>query len=195
MFLPEKLKDAFDVAIISGEEGDRPLISSQKVYNENNKEKEAKEKGFFDVFTPRLFFWLIFGIVLVITSFELLRFKTFAVVDFIIFLCCGLAGCVIWFLNFFSEHPTVDGNLNCLWLRPLYVVVAILVWVKVAKKVLFYYHFINFVLITLLLLCMWVLPQTFNPAFIPIILTIILRSGINVKTIKPYRRKEIRRYR
>ena len=37
--------------------------------------------------------------------------------DTLLLLAAGLAGCIVWFLNFFSLHPAVDSNLNCFWLH------------------------------------------------------------------------------
>lgn len=100
--------------------------------------------------------------------------------DTLLFLVAGLAGCIIFFLMFFSEHPCVDANWNLVWLNPLQLIAACLFFVKPLRKCIYYYHFINFVALLLFLLAWCLIPQYLEVAFIPYILSLAIRSGSNI---------------
>lgn len=93
----------------------------------------------------------------------------------------GITGCIIWFLNFFSLHPAVDQNVNCLWLLPTNVVFATIIWQKSAKKVNRIYFFIIFALIIAYAVINigWI-HQYFNPAFVPLFGAIIVMCGYHL---------------
>ncbi len=100
--------------------------------------------------------------------------------DTLLFLIAGIAGCIIFFLMFFSEHPCTYPNWNIIWLNPLQLLVAAIFFVKPLSKCLSYYHFINFVALLLFLLAWCLIPQQLEIAFIPYILSLCIRSGMNV---------------
>ncbi|HQB28743.1 MAG TPA: hypothetical protein PLO29_07310, partial [Paludibacter sp.] len=62
--------------------------------------------------------------------------------DFILFMVTGIGGLVLFLFMFFSEHPLVDKNLNILWLNPLNIIVALLIWSKKSRNLLFYYNIV-----------------------------------------------------
>ena len=103
--------------------------------------------------------------------------KTF---DTLLFLIAGVAGSIIFFLMFFSEHPCTNPNWNIIWLNPLQLIVALIFFLKPLSKCLSYYHFINFVALLLFLLAWCLIPQQLEIAFIPYILSLCIRSGMNV---------------
>lgn len=73
--------------------------------------------------------------------------------DTLLLLATGSAATIIWFLNFFSEHPTVENNLNCLWLWPTNLLFSLLIWIKSLQKVHRIYFFINFAAILIYMVC------------------------------------------
>lgn len=48
--------------------------------------------------------------------------------DTIFFLSLAIAGAVVWFVAFASSHEATWPNYNVLWLNPLWLVLAVLVW-------------------------------------------------------------------
>lgn len=46
------------------------------------------------------------------------------------FLVAGIAGCIVAFLVFFSEHEATSPNLLILWLNPVQLIVAVGIWFK-----------------------------------------------------------------
>ena len=107
--------------------------------------------------------------------------------DTFLFMITGIGGCIIFFLMFFSIHPSVNPNWNFVWLNPLQFIVAFLFFVKPLQKWIYYYHFINFVLLLLFLLAWGLIPQQFGIAFIPYILAICMRSGVNAVVIRRHK--------
>lgn len=178
MFLPIYMKDAFENALIKTNGGNStPLILSEKeiIPNQLPDYKDIK------LITP-----LVFGIILLIISIAIVcisgrKGKIISLTfDFFLFLIAGLAGCVVFFLMFFSIHPCVDSNWNLVWLNPIMLLIAFLSLVKMFSKYIYYYHFINFVLLALFILAWFLIPQQLNIAFIPYILALCVRSGANV---------------
>ena len=179
MFLPEILEQAFETARIETEAGSRSLVRETIVLvQENPEETEIAPQPF--LLSPIVICWFLFFLFLTIALFELKRGRIFSIVDTFVFLPAGMTGCVLFFLNFVSTHPVVDHNFNCIWLQPLDLFAAVFVWVKSTKKILYYYHFANFVILLLLLICYAWIPQHFNAAFFPIIGIIMMRSALHI---------------
>lgn len=178
MFLPLYLKDALATASILSTDGSKRnlLLSSQKLSDASTE----IEKDMLDVFTPAICGWILLLIVVSLTCIEWKRKTYFRAIDIILFLIAGLAGSLLFFLSFISEHPCTYPNWSLIWLNPLQLVGVILFSVKKLRIAAYYYHFINFAALTLLFLFWNWIPQQFNPAFIPLILTLWVRSGYSV---------------
>ena len=97
------------------------------------------------------------------------------------FSVAGVAGCVITFLVFFSEHEATDPNLLILWLNPFQFLIGVGIWLKswrVAVKDMAIYNISLAVVLTIFLL----LPKTtqvINPAVWPMFLS-VLPLGITI---------------
>lgn len=176
MFLPFYVKDAYEKAtIVSGDGTERKMVSETTVIDAV---EEDEERGLFDtVFTPMVCGWLLFAWVAAITFREKRLKKYYRAVDIILFTMAGLAGCVLFFLCFVSVHPSIWPNWSVVWLHPFHLIGVVLFSLKKAKKAAYYYHFINFAALSLFLLGWYFIPQQMNPAFIPLIATLGLRSA------------------
>lgn len=177
MFLPSILMGAFGDAHLSNEAGERRLVKETIVLNEAEETEEESVLEENPLLTPVFLFWSFFVLVLIIFILEFYRGKTYPLLDLMIFFPTAVAGVILFFLNFISLHPAVDANYNCLWLHPFHFYPAIAAWVKTGKRVLYYYHFLNFVCVLLILLFYGLIPQQFNPAFFPIMGVLMLRSA------------------
>ena len=102
--------------------------------------------------------------------------------DTVLLLATGLTGCIVWFLNFCSLHPAVDHNLNCLWLLPTHVILAILIWVSKLQKVCHIYFGITIALIVVYVLCDWMGQQYCPPSFLLLQATLLLRCSTRLLT-------------
>ncbi|MDH6386798.1 hypothetical protein M2474_000215 [Dysgonomonas sp. PH5-37] len=179
MFLPCYLMYAYsDAKILSDTVAEKPLVAESR---------NALEGSRFEDLTTATDYPLICGCLLFIITgliayFSVMKKKQIPlkVFSFILFAAAGAAGCVIFFLMFFSEHPCVDANWNLVWLNPLQLIFAFFFFFKFSSKAVYYYHFINFVALSLFLLAWFLIPQYLEIAFLPCILSLWLCSGANI---------------
>ncbi|NDW09077.1 DUF4105 domain-containing protein [Dysgonomonas sp. 520] len=177
MFLPIYLMRAYSGATIENGNETRKLVSSESIIiNEHNSSS-----------SHIIQYPLIAGCVLLLFTicvlYACIRSKLtifYKIYTFLLFFVAGIAGCVIFFLMFFSEHPATNPNWNIIWLNPLQLIFSLFFFFKFSSKVIYYYHFINFAALSLFLLAWFLIPQQLNVAFIPYILSLLACSGANI---------------
>lgn len=175
LFLPPYLKEAVETATLTGADGSqKKLVSATHTLIDGLTKEEEPETEFL---TPLVCSWVFFLITLLVTLLEWHRKSYFRMVDCLLFFMAGVAGVVLFFLCFVSTHPCVRPNWNIIWLQPFDLVAVILFAVKKLRKIAYYYHFINFAALSLMLLGWHFIPQHLNTAFIPLIMSLWLRSG------------------
>jgi hypothetical protein len=76
---------------------------------------------------------------------------------------------------FFSIHPLVKYNFNILWLSPLNILAAFMIWFKQWRIQIFAYQLLNLILVALALVAVAISLQTFNQATFLIIATLLVR--------------------
>ena len=173
-FIPEYLQQAFATAQIVNPDGTRrPLVSAEYLLIENMPDEEAGKP----FFTPFLCSLLLLAVILWITWIEWRGKKYFRWVDCLLFFVAGIAGCILFFLCFLSEHPSIWPNISVVWLHPFHLIAVVLFLLKKRNKAGYSYHLINFVALLLMLIAWIFIPQHLNMAFIPLIATLLLRSG------------------
>ena len=174
MFLPENLMNSFQTAQIVTQKGQsRKLISNKKILI--NKREIPETSSLFSIkpYTISIFL-LIIGVM--VTIWDLFRHKHYKLFDSLLLIVTGLAGIIVSYMMFFSIHPFVKMNLNILWLNPLNLIAGILLWVRRMRIVLFFYQIFNILLLVGGLLAFALSVQTFNIAFFPIIVLLLIRS-------------------
>lgn len=87
------------------------------------------------------------------------------------FLLAGIAGCVITFLVFFSEHEATSPNWLLIWLNPLQLITAAGVWFRSLRKAVIVMAWYDVVMPPALAIAWIFLPQAANPAFWPMLLS------------------------
>ncbi len=168
MFLPDYLLKGFDSASTGSNSA---LVKPvQKVLTM----PAPFEKGF------RITPFMVFAVLLIIIGFISLKgnrnsvlLKTF---DRIFFFLLGFTGLFLLFMWFGTDHRVARDNLNLLWAWPTHIYVAFVVNSK--RKWLRNYFRFNMILSILLLLCWFFLPQQLNPALIPIVLILVIRTWV-----------------
>lgn len=172
MFLPDYLQKGFEHARFS--EGNPPAAvvkSSRVIYTA---EPEAPEKFFY---TPLVICWSLFFIFLLKTTVDFRKQKiSFIALDILLFAVIGIVGVLIAYISFFSDHHAAR-NYNLLWAVPAHLPAALLLpfsrrftWLK------------NYFLLAVILAAIafiggfTILPQKFNAAFYPVMLTIGMRG-------------------
>jgi len=179
MFLPDYVEKALDVATFSRGDTKVPLV----------KEKEAVfvpvdagvVKGSW--LTPTMMFIVIFLVVGFSTNQEWKRGIRRRWLDFIVFFVAGVIGLLLLFLWFGTDHVS-SYNYNLLWAIPLHAVVAFFALSKKdVKWVKPYLYFVAAVLASVIVLWAFI-PQKMLLAFIPFILTLLLRCIYWAYTIR-----------
>lgn len=180
MFLPMYQKNALEHATIQQKVGVKPLvISTDIVTSASDRSSDTETHSYFT--TPLVIGIILLMITIIISLYGRHKRKVICTLyDSLLFIVAGIGGCIIFFLMCFSEHPCTGYNWNIVWLNPLELIVAFLFFVKPLQKYIYYYHFINFVALIVFLLAWYLIPQQLEIAFIPFILSIAMRSGMNV---------------
>lgn len=163
MFLPDYLMEGFDSATI----GSKKLVS-EKITLLNPVVQPSKTAWF----SPMVVFSILFLIIAALTCLKTTG-QFFKYFDFILFFLTGALGLLLLFMWFGTDHPTCKYNLNLLWAFPAHIVISFFInkkrnWVKK-------YFFSNAILLVILLIFGWFL-QELNPALIPVMLLLFLRS-------------------
>lgn len=174
MFVPMILMHGFAGATYD-DSGVKPLISETFVLNDGTETGSVLDATPWYM-TPMTVALALLIITLAITIYDIKRNKVTKIFDTLLYTLFGGAGCVVFFLVFISIHAATSPNLLAFWLNPFCFLFAILIWIKVAKKLLLLLHFTNFATLFILLVAWYWLPQAANLAFFPLIGCSILRS-------------------
>ncbi|HBT86303.1 MAG: DUF4105 domain-containing protein [Fermentimonas sp.] len=186
MFIPSYLMNSFEGAICQVNDSLKyPLVSSSEVILDLNYERNNPGNKFF--FTPFVASIILLIITILVCLIQFAKFNKSIlpkIYDTILFGVAGLAGTVIFILMYFSEHPATNPNWNFVWINIFALIAAILFWVKPAKNIVYFYHFINFVVLTLFLLSWWFIPQQLPVVTILFSLCLWGRSGTNLLMLR-----------
>ena len=191
LFLPGYLSQAMDHATIPVHVGDEtallPVVTERQTILEMADEVDQQIKAD-DPIAPASVFAVLLLIALLLTALEWRSLHTQSqrltgkllialnAYDTVFFLFLGITGCIVWFLNFFSLHPAVDHNINCFWLLPTHVIMAVLLWWKRMRKACRIYFGITFALVIVYAIADWIIGQYCPPPFLLIMATVLLRS-------------------
>jgi len=178
-FLPSYLMNAYSGAKIENPDGSsRNLILSEYQLVKPTNLSFSEKNPDYPFFAGLIL--LIISIFISYLNYKKGKYPLSKIFDAFLFLVAGIAGSIIFFLMYFSEHPCTNPNWNIVWLNPVQFVFAFLFLIKSLSKVTYYYHFINFAALILFLLAWFLIPQYLELSFIPYILTLMIRSGINI---------------
>jgi hypothetical protein len=176
IFIPGNLKSFFQRAtILSFDNGnnERRLVKSAEILVQSIPSQTTKTHWLFHPFSFTMV-WLVLGIIL--TFLKEKKSSVYRVFDTILYFFTGIAGLIIMFFSFFSEHPMVSDNLNLLWLNPLNLVVAFMIWHSKTRKLLFFYNMIYLLLILTYVILNVFFVHSIVPAVIPLIALVFLRT-------------------
>ncbi|MDO9152637.1 MAG: DUF4105 domain-containing protein [Paludibacter sp.] len=175
MFLPEVLMSEFEnIYIVTQESGfsEKKLVSEKKVLVEAEyKEVDASNS----LIKPFYVFSVLLILSAILTFIETKKRTYYRLFDSTLLLITGLAGILIFYLMFFSAHPLVKNNLNILWLNPLNIFAAIVIWIKPWKFGLTIYKIASIVLLLVSLVLFALSYQSFNYAIFPLIILLLMR--------------------
>ena len=127
--------------------------------------------------TPTAAGWTLFVITLFLGAYDIGRGVTTRWFDAVMYSVYGLAGALVAFLIFFSDHEATTANTLILWLNPLCLIVPILIYVRRCRRVLWWYDALNITAICILLVILWGPDlREINPAAYPFIYADMARS-------------------
>ena len=172
MFLPDYLLKGFDKARIN----ERPLVSAPATILDST--IHLKKNSWF---TPSMVFSIVL-LLIILLSFSSRAWAAgiLRIFDFIWFFILGLAGLLLLFMWFGTDHTVCRDNLNLLWALPTHIVAA--VFVRSEKKWVKSYFRVVMWLSIVLALTWFILPQQMNNALLPVLFLTILRSWKLSKT-------------
>ena len=174
MFLPAFFMGEADEAIIEGADDTKKQYVAEK--------HELMQATYVDevasVFTPMVAFVLLLAIVVCISVYDWRRKKVSLWLDVTLAILQGLAGVLVAFLYFFSEHSGVDSNWLVLIFNPLPLLYA--VWLVICQRrgCRNRLAVVNMAVLAAFLLTMWLCPQSFDVAMYVVVLTLLVRATI-----------------
>lgn len=171
--------------------GGKPLVSETVVLNDVD--AGAATKGPTPWYlTPMTVFALVFVTAVLLSIRDLRRNRPTRWFDSLLFGVFGIGGLVIAFLVFVSTHYATSPNWQLLGVNPLCLVLAALVWIKKARKLLYWSLFVNFALILAMFVAIPVSGQHVNSALWPLFATDLLRTTVNMILLRRQRANRLK---
>ena len=167
MFLPEFLMFSFDSSTI----GEKKIVTVKET--PYTLHEEPPGNGFF---TSPLFLFSLPLLLIIAFSRSTNTFVKRLILSFdgLFFFTIGIAGMLILFMWFGTEHAMCRDNYNIIWAFPFHIIAAFLIQ---SKQRWVYRYFLITAVVNIAFLILWfVIPQGLNVSFIPLILLLIYRS-------------------
>ena len=179
MFIPMILMDAVANATFTADGVTMPLVKATTIPIDKSTEGNVKPPTPW-YFSPLAVALLVLALTLFVTCRDWRHRDVSRWFDTLLFTIAGLAGCILFFLMFFSTHEATSPNINIAWLHPLLLLLAVLPWFKKTRTAARWLHALNALVVLLLMLAWPWQPQTGNIAFFPLMVTLVTRSLTNV---------------
>lgn len=179
MFIPMLLMDAVAGATITTDSTTTRLVKATTVPIDKSTEGNVRPPTPWYL-SPMTVAVLVLALTLMVTWRDWRRHDVARWFDTILFSAGGLAGCLLFFLIFFSTHEATSPNINIAWLNPLLLLLAILPWFKKTRNAARWLHALDALVVALLMLAWPWQPQVGNFAFFPLMTALVTRSLANV---------------
>lgn len=177
-FLPEMLGNAYHSARIMTSNQSIPLNLHSSVLVPKTRENTSSW------FTPTLCAYLLLLASIFASFFLRKKRKWLEISDVVLNTINGLGGCIILFLILFSQHPFTFENYNIMWMNPLTLFPLLAVIFPFLKKLNGLYYAGTSIMWLAFIILMPILPQNFNAAVLPWVLTLLLRSYLRFSEIR-----------
>ncbi|WP_187263464.1 Lnb N-terminal periplasmic domain-containing protein [Pontibacter beigongshangensis] len=175
MFLPDYLSEGLANATIQQNGKAVPLAGKMQVVYEK---KHAEES--LSLFTPTVFWWLLFATAVALTFINYRKRNWSKAFDTILYLLFGLLGLALLLLWVATDHQGTADNYNLLWAIPTHLLIFVYLLRNSFPKWVVAYLAITAVIAAVLVLGWLWWPQQFHASFLPLVLTIGLRSAYMV---------------
>lgn len=128
-----------------------------------------------------IIFWAMFAIIAYLTVLLYRRKSNYTFkqrwIDIILFGITGLAGIMILFLWFGTDHKVTPDNWNLLWAWPTHAVIFFFLFSSKKRSWFVWYFSANSVVMLIVMLGWTFWPQSFHSAAFPLVMILGVRSG------------------
>lgn len=184
-FLPERLHSYLaDATIYDSVNNARPLLVGQEVVLLEAREVPASEDF---PLSPLQCGFIFVAVMLLILLIEYKTRYQLWFVDLLLMPGVGAAGLLVTFMFLFSEHPSVNANWQVWVLNPLPLICMPWVVKDAIQRKRCFYHYINAVLLSLFIVAMPWIPQSFSVLTLPLVIGMVTRPIsyiVNFKHLK-----------
>ena len=150
MFIPMLLMDAVAGATITTDSTTTRLVKATTVPIDKSTEGNVRPPTPWYL-SPMTVAMLVLALTLMVTWRDWRRHDVARWFDTVLFSAGGLAGCLLFFLIFFSTHEATSPNINIAWLNPVLLLLAILPWFKKTRNAARWLHALNALVVALLM--------------------------------------------
>ena len=178
MFIPMILMDAVAGATIKTDSVTLPLVKATTVPIDKSTEGNVRPPTPWYL-SPMTVALLVLALTLLVTCRDWRRHDVSRWFDTVLFTIGGLAGCLLFFLIFFSTPEATSPNINIVWLHPVLLLLAVLPWFKKTRNAARWLHALNALVVAMLMLAWPWQPQVGNIAFFPLMTALVVRSLTN----------------
>ena len=176
-FLPEQLMQYVEKAEVYDTLNNRhPLLKETRVLVEGRGQTHTEPLPL----TPWQVGLVFVAVMVLIAVLEYWIGRMFWLVDLLVMTLQGLAGILVCFMFFFSQHPMVDTNWHVWLLNPLPLLCMPWVVRRAIQHRVCVYHYLNFLVLALFMVFMPWIPQSFP------VLTPLLALGLLTRPVSYY---------
>jgi len=168
MFLPEYLMNNLSQAIVIDEDKRVMLLGPTEMIFTH--ERPVYDTGIL----KQPWFWLSVAFIVIFLFSVFIRNRAVQnAFDLVFWSVLTLLALLMIFLNYITDHEAMGQNFNMIWLNPLIPVAFYAIY---SKYKLYWFWRAQIALSVIFMLVIVLINQSINPAFIPVILMIIIRS-------------------
>ncbi|MGB5376951.1 DUF4105 domain-containing protein [Muriicola sp.] len=168
MFLPNYVLRQLEHTKLHGE----PLVQRERTILDYNKQN----RGNFFTTSPLFWFGLLCLFTVSITYIDIRNKVRSKVLDVVLFSVTGIAGCIIFFLWFLTDHHATEINLNILWAFPFNLVLVYYLLRNSKTPVWVSTYLLGLLILLGITLLIWVFKiQIFSPILAVILATLAIR--------------------
>lgn len=163
-----------NVASAHFEDG-RSLVKETRILNEGRDIVVLPPTPWF--LGPIFWAWVVTFLIACVIIWNLKTGKLYLPLYGIWFLILGLAGCLVFFLVFVSVHEATSPNLLAFWLNPFQFLFVVAMGIKPLRYLALTLALYNVLSCGVLLILSPIFPQSFNPAFYPLMASTLGLAG------------------
>lgn len=173
-FAPIYLDEMLDRTYYIDARGDTVPLSLNRVTISSGSDNESVSAKTPFYLGPDFSCWMIFLLAIALSLKDIGTHRITLWFDAVFYAILGLAGLLVTFLIFVSQHEATSPNWLILWLDPLCLIMPLSLYTKFRKAAL-YFQLLNACLLFILIVIWITTYRTLNTAFYPIILADIAR--------------------